>query len=380
MAEATGETANFGERVMRSTQLAQMSFVDLQIEINRLKAQLAGLTPTVTTGADGWRHYGVVTQTALLGIEYELDVLRFLAADTTVIVAEAAAEMAGAVTDAQQTIIAGYIGNAAAITQYNRELGGGDVSAGIRISRAMDDARAGFSKVTQEAQNYGRALGYVSEEQQKLTEARQRFISTFNQEIAAKPEEGLIGAEGLVNVEAMNQALYRQVEAAGASAATLALLGVATGQFTEEQAEAALKAAILQEQINQIAEAVVAGKITLDQALGQLGEAQASINQADLITVAQNVAAIPEADTTVDVTADTSEANKAIGTVQSTLSILTDSPYLTTLDVDIAALLTGTDEAKRAIDAVPSQLTVTINWAQAGADVIGALQALGVTF
>ena len=71
----------------------------------------------------------------------------------------------------------------------------------------------------------------------------------------------------MVNVEAMNSALYRQVEAAGASAATLALLGIATGQFSEEQAEAALKAAILQEQINKIAESVVSGKITLEQAL-----------------------------------------------------------------------------------------------------------------
>ena len=87
-------------------------------------------------------------------------------------------------------------------------------------------------------------VGYVSEQEQEAAAARQRFVAAFNQELLGKPEDGLIGAEGTVNVEAMNRALYEQVQVAGASAATLALLGVATGQFSEEQAEAALKAAI----------------------------------------------------------------------------------------------------------------------------------------
>ena len=247
------------------------------------------------------------------------------------------------------------------------------MEAGMTARIGMEYERAASSMRT-----YGGALSAVTEEEQKAAEARQRFIAAFNQELLGKPEDGLINAEGVVNVEAMNEALYRQVEAAGASAATLALLGIATGQFSEEQAEAALKAAILQEQINQIADAVVAGKITLEQALGQLGDAQANLNQADLITVAQGVTAIPEGERTVAVEADVSEANKAIGGVQTTLSLMTDAPYLTTLDADIAGLLTGTDDAKRAIDSVPSQLTVTINWAQAGVDVLGALRALGI--
>lgn len=243
---------------------------------------------------------------------------------------------------------------------------------------AITRATMEYEEATAAAYSYGGAVSAVSEEEQKAAEARQRFIAAFNQELLGKPEEGLINAEGAVNVEAMNEALYRQVEAAGASAATLALLGIATGQFSEEQAEAALKAAILQEQINQIADAVIAGKITLEQALGQLGDAQANLNQADLITVAQGVTAIPEGERTVAVEADVTAADKAIGGIQTTLSLMTDAPYLTTLDADIAGLLTGADEAKRVIDSVPSNLTVTINWAQAGVDVLAALRALGI--
>lgn len=243
---------------------------------------------------------------------------------------------------------------------------------------ALTRATMAYDTATSAARSYGGAVGYVSEQEQEAAAARQRFVAAFNQELLGKPEDGLIGAEGTVNVEAMNRALYEQVQVAGASAATLALLGVATGQFSEEQAEAALKAAILQEQINSIADAVVGGKITLEQALAQLSTAQASLNQADLINVAEGLADVPAEERTVNVEADVAAAEKDIGAVQSSLSVLTEEPYLTTLDADIAALLSGTDAAKRAIESVPSAFTVTVNWAQIGGDLFAALRQLGV--
>jgi hypothetical protein len=84
-------------------------------------------------------------------------------------------------------------------------------------------------------------------------------------------------------VEAVNKALYEQVEAAGASAATLALLGVATGQFTQEQAEAALKAAVLHEQIRAIAASVAAGDLSINDALGQLNQAREALDAAPIL-------------------------------------------------------------------------------------------------
>jgi hypothetical protein len=118
----------------------------------------------------------------------------------------------------------------------------------------------------------------MSSAEQEAADAHSRFLSSFNQELRAAPEDGLYNAEGVANVEAVNKALYEQVAAAGASAATLALLGVATGQFTQEQAEAALKAAVLQEQIRAIAASVAAGDLSIGDALGQLNQAREALD------------------------------------------------------------------------------------------------------
>ena len=184
-------------------------------------------------------------------------------------------------------------------------------------------------------------------------------MSAFNQELSAKPEDGLYDASGVANVEAVNKALYEQVEAAGASAATLAMLGVATGQFTQEQAEAALKAAVLQEQIKAIAAAVVAGDLGIGEALGQLGQVREALDTANLQS------AITGAGGPLDET-------------QTQLDTLTDAEHQVTLDMNIQQVIDGTTEAGRLIDTLPTTRTMTIRWEQSGADVIAALRALGI--
>ena len=184
-------------------------------------------------------------------------------------------------------------------------------------------------------------------------------MSAFNQELSAKPEDGLYDASGVANVEAVNKALYEQVEAAGASASTLAMLGVATGQFTQEQAEAALKAAVLQEQIKAIAAAVVAGDLGIGEALGQLGQVREALDTANLQS------AITGAGGPLDET-------------QTQLDTLTDAEHQVTLDMNIQQVIDGTTEAGRLIDTLPTTRTMTIRWEQAGADVIAALRALGI--
>ena len=230
----------------------------------------------------------------------------------------------------------------------------------MRRSWAADDERAAV--VAAEAQalrSYGGALSYVDEQAQKAAEAHQRFMSAFNQELSAKPEDGLYDASGVANVEAVNKALYEQVEAAGASASTLAMLGVATGQFTQEQAEAALKAAVLQEQIKAIAAAVVAGDLGIGEALGQLGQVREALDTANLQS------AITGAGGPLDET-------------QTQLDTLTDAEHQVTLDMNIQQVIDGTTEAGRLIDTLPTTRTMTIRWEQAGADVIAALRALGI--
>jgi cob(I)alamin adenosyltransferase len=171
------------------------------------------------------------------------------------------------------------------------------IATGREVRNEMEYATAA-------AYGYSSALGSMTSAEQEAADAHSRFLSSFNQELRAAPEDGLYNAEGVANVEAVNKALYEQVEAAGASAATLALLGVATGQFTQEQAEAALKAAVLQEQIRAIAASVAAGDLSIGDALGQLNQAREALDASNLAAVAGT----GEGGVEIAVTADTSTA------------------------------------------------------------------------
>jgi hypothetical protein len=241
------------------------------------------------------------------------------------------------------------------------------IATGREVRNEMEYATAA-------AYGYSSALGSMTSAEQEAADAHSRFLSSFNEELRAAPEDGLYNAEGVANVEAVNKALYEQVEAAGASAATLALLGVATGQFTQEQAEAALKAAVLQEQIRAIAASVAAGDLSIGDALGQLNQAREALDASNLAAVAGT----GEGGVSIAVTADTSTAETNLDGTASQLDALTSEEYIATVGMDINAVIEGTTEAGRLISNLPDTKTLTIRWEQSGADVIAALRALGI--
>jgi hypothetical protein len=241
------------------------------------------------------------------------------------------------------------------------------IATGREVRNEMEYATAA-------AYGYSSALGSMTSAEQEAADAHSRFLSSFNEELRAKPEDGLYNAEGVANVEAVNKALYEQVEAAGASAATLALLGVATGQFTQEQAEAALKAAVLQEQIRAIAASVAAGDLSIGDALGQLNQAREALDASNLAAVAGT----GEGGVEIAVTADTSTAESNLDGTASQLDALTSEESIATVGMDINAVIEGTTEAGRLISSLPDTKTLTIRWEQSGADVIAALRALGI--
>ena len=241
------------------------------------------------------------------------------------------------------------------------------IASGREVRNEMEYATAA-------AYGYSSALGSMTSAEQEAADAHSRFLSSFNQELRAAPEDGLYNAEGVANVEAVNKALYEQVEAAGASAATLALLGVATGQFTQEQAEAALKAAVLQEQIRAIAASVAAGDLSIGDALGQLNQAREALDASNLAAVAGT----GEGGVSIAVTADTSTAETNLDGTAAQLDALTSEEYIATVGMDINAVIEGTTEAGRLIGSLPDTKTLTIRWEQSGADVIAALRALGI--
>jgi hypothetical protein len=241
------------------------------------------------------------------------------------------------------------------------------IATGREVRNEMEYATAA-------AYGYSSALGSMTSAEQEAADAHSRFLSSFNEELRAAPEDGLYNAEGVANVEAVNKALYEQVAAAGASAATLALLGVATGQFTQEQAEAALKAAVLQEQIRAIAASVAAGDLSIGDALGQLNQAREALDASNLAAVAGT----GEGGVEIAVTADTSTAESNLDGTAAQLDALTSEEYIATVGMDINAVIEGTTEAGRLISSLPDTKTLTIRWEQSGADVIAALRALGI--
>ena len=129
-------------------------------------------------------------------------------------------------------------------------------------------------------------------------------------------------------MENANKALYEQAQAAGATAAQLAMLGIATGQFTEEQAQAALKAAILQERIKQIAAGVASGELSYSDAAGGLASFGEALNAGAIGDAAGGIEALS--------TAATDFANSSY---EAELSV-EDQAALTAIN-DVAAALGG---------------------------------------
>lgn len=309
-------------------------------------------------GADGWQDYSISTE------EYSEMAAAAVVEDQRAMRAEMMktfALAAGFGGGGPLAWAGGQFGAPTPLAPPKRTPRQSDDDRGL-MDWASDQSAYDFEPIEQAEESlysYGGSVGYVSEQEQEAAAAHQRFMSAFNEELRAAPEEGLYDAAGIANVEAVNKALYEQVEAAGASAATLALLGVATGQFTQEQAEAALKAAVLQEQIKAIAAAVVAGDIGIGDALGQLGQVREALDTASLQGVV------------------TGEGG-ALDETQTQLDTLTDEEHLVTLDMDIQSVVSGATEAGRLISSIPTNRTMTIRWEQAGADVIAALRALGI--
>lgn len=183
-------------------------------------------------------------------------------------------------------------------------------------------------RATVSMSTYGGAVGYAISQEDALAASHARLSDAFTAEATARPEDGLINAEGLVNVEAMNEALYQQAQSAGASAVELAMLGVATGKFSKEQAAAALKAAVLQETIRKVAEGVASGNVKYDDAVGYLeefrqkldasggGAEDATANVEDLVGMAKE---LTEGPYQADINANTTQARAEL---QATLDLI----------------------------------------------------------
>jgi hypothetical protein len=166
-----------------------------------------------------------------------------------------------------------------------------------------------------------------------------QMASSFSAEITAKAEDGLINESGVVNIENANKAMMEQAKIAGFTAGEMALLGVSIGAYTQEQAAAALKAAILTEKMKQIAaQAVATGDIA-----GAAGAFQAFQGQLDSGTIdgaatsIEGLAGAADAfagEYAAELSVEDRAAMQAINDVQSALNSLVSGSYVATLSVN----------------------------------------------
>jgi hypothetical protein len=197
--------------------------------------------------------------------------------------------------------------------------------------------RDGANEATSAVGGYTAAVDEAAAAHQRMGDSFSSFVDQLRarDEAMAKGgdmtafEDMIIGADGLVNINAANKALYEQAKAAGASAGELALLGVATGQLTEEQAKAALKAAILMEKIKQLAASVVSGDMSIGDAVGGLGDFGAQLNsgalegaQGGIEGLAQAANAFADGTYQADLSVNNAQANTAIARTQELINDL----------------------------------------------------------
>lgn len=133
-------------------------------------------------------------------------------------------------------------------------------------NRAAEEERASLLESEQAVYSYGGSLGILNQREQSLMATHSRMVSVFHSAIPGD----LFGDDGAANASALNKLLYEQGEAANFTAGQLALLGVATGQMTEEQARARLKMAVLTEQARLFAQAVASGQMGFGEAVSGL--------------------------------------------------------------------------------------------------------------
>ncbi len=95
-------------------------------------------------------------------------------------------------------------------------------------------------------------------------------------------EAGAVLVDATINQSSLNQAMYDAAVQGGATAEQLAILGLATGVLSEEQAEAALKSAILQASVTGLAAAYVAGDLSIGDLRVEMAGLIADVNAMDV--------------------------------------------------------------------------------------------------
>ena len=172
-------------------------------------------------------------------------------------------------------------------------MGGGAVSAATDYSMSLEE----LARMGRDAANIQREeLAVAQEEAAEAAKEAEEATRALNRESGSlfstlSESEGPLGiyyqslediANGasnlVVNQDSLDSAMIRAAENAGASASAMALLKVATGELSAEQAEAVIKQVALEQTLARLAEQYAAGDATLGEYMAAAQEAVRDIN------------------------------------------------------------------------------------------------------
>lgn len=156
-------------------------------------------------------------------------------------------------------------------------------------SAQLGALRAEYDKVTGKLYEYQIGTeGILLSEEERAEKMGELATQAAALESAMQPlndvggEYSQVTTEATINTGAVSNALLDAALASGANRDEMALLGVTLGVVSQEQAEAALKAAILQEKLDGIAKAFAGDKITAEQAAKAMQDAITEVQNLDL--------------------------------------------------------------------------------------------------
>jgi hypothetical protein len=127
-----------------------------------------------------------------------------------------------------------------------------DYELGVKGANLTDEAR------NKKIADQQAIMSTLSDNMQPLLSAGGRYVE--------------ITEDGNARTQALNQLLYEQADAAGADAATLAILASATGDYTKAEINAALQTAAMTAKAQELAQQLADGTITVHEARAALEE------------------------------------------------------------------------------------------------------------
>ena len=143
---------------------------------------------------------------------------------------------------------------------------------------SLSELQAEYTKIQDSIRSYASGIEGVGltedERNEKIAEQQARLIeleAVMHPLLSVTGELAERNVEATINQDAVNQALFDAAAASGASAVQLALLGGELGLYSEEALNAALQSALIQEKINALSAAYVAGDISVAGMREELG-------------------------------------------------------------------------------------------------------------